>query len=120
MIVTIDPDALRKRYKKWWREFHRVDALRRELMISGAKRRADYFVEHGVWPPPTELPAYPPCPPELEGLTCGAWGRQRQRPCLSTEIFENGRCKFHGGASTGPKSAEGKARSAANLRGGAK
>lgn len=113
--VNTEADELRRQYKAWWREYHRVNALRRELTLTGAKLRAAYFVEHGVWLPAPVLPALPEFPPELEGLRCGAWGRQRQRPCQRKEIFENGRCSLHGGASTGPKSAEGKARSAANL-----
>lgn len=117
MPVTIDPDELRRRHKAWWKEFHRVDELRRELMLTGATRHADYFFEHGVWLPLPVMPAYPEYPPECEGMVCGAWGRQRQRPCQRKELFENGRCKNHGGPSTGPKSPEGKARSAANLRG---
>lgn len=118
--VNTEADELRRQYKAWWREWHRVNELRRALMITGARQRGEYFLEYGVWPPPTELPPYPACPPELEGLSCGAWGRQRQRPCQSKQIFENGRCRLHGGASTGPKSAEGKARSASNLPGASK
>ncbi|MHB1215468.1 MAG: HGGxSTG domain-containing protein [Thiobacillus sp.] len=118
--VNVDANELRRQYKAWWREYHHVEALRRAILLTGARLRADYYVEHGVWPPQPALPAYPPCPPEFEGMTCGAHGRQKGRPCRRVDIFENGRCKNHGGASTGPKSAEGKARSAANLRGGAK
>ena len=33
----------------------------------------------------------------------GAW-------CLSTDLLPNGRCKLHGGLSTGPNTPEGKAR----------
>lgn len=113
-------DELRRLHKAFWKEQRRVDALRRELMLSGAKRRADYFVEHGVWLPPPALPTYPVYPPECEGMTCGAWGRQRQRACLSKEIYSNGRCRLHGGLSTGPKTAAGILASAANLQGGVK
>lgn len=34
--------------------------------------------------------------------------------CSRTEVYQNGRCRFHGGLSTGPKSAQGKARAAEN------
>jgi len=39
-------------------------------------------------------------------LTCGAKNR-RGLPCQVKELYENGRCKFHGGLSTGPKTPEG-------------
>jgi hypothetical protein len=31
-------------------------------------------------------------------------------------VYENGRCRFHGGLSTGPKTAEGRARALLNLK----
>lgn len=37
------------------------------------------------------------------------------RPCRAMKL-EHGRCKWHGGLSTGPKTPEGKARALANLR----
>ena len=46
--------------------------------------------------------------------TCGARNR-RGLPCLCKPEPGNHRCKFHGGRSTGPRTVEGKARSAANL-----
>ena len=50
-------------------------------------------------------------------LTCGAKNR-RGLPCQCKELYENGRCRFHGGLSTGPKTPEGKARSLAAMRAG--
>lgn len=35
-------------------------------------------------------------------------------PCKQKAIYHNGRCKFHGGLSTGPKTPEGKIKSALN------
>lgn len=49
----------------------------------------------------------------LPGEKCGAKTR-RGTPCRC-KALQNGRCKYHGGLSTGPKTAAGKARSAANL-----
>ena len=46
---------------------------------------------------------------------CGAKTRQG-RPCKNTRIYKNGRCKNHGGLSTGPRTEEGKARALANLK----
>lgn len=91
--VNMDPKELRRLHKAFWKEQRRVEALRRELMLIGAKRRADYFVEHGVWLPQPALPAFPEYPPECEGMTCGAYGRQKGRPCQGRQIFENG-CVF--------------------------
>ena len=47
------------------------------------------------------------------GERCGAKTR-RGTPCRC-KALPSGRCKFHGGLSTGPKTAAGKAKSAANL-----
>lgn len=51
-------------------------------------------------------------------LTCGATGKRSGKPCGRRDVFSNGRCRLHGGLSTGPKTAEGLARSAANGRKG--
>jgi len=55
------------------------------------------------------------------GLVCGATGRQTGKPCtlaagFGTDHVGNGRCKLHGGKSTGPKTPEGKAKTAQNGR----
>ena len=47
---------------------------------------------------------------------CGAKTR-KGTPCQNSRLFKNGRCKLHGGLSTGPKSPEGRARSLVNLKG---
>jgi hypothetical protein len=55
-------------------------------------------------------------PEELhEREFCGARTRAGT-PCKQRAIYHNGRCKFHGGLSTGPRTAEGKKRSAMNGR----
>ena len=48
------------------------------------------------------------------GLMCGATSKRTGQPCRRKDLFASGRCKFHGGMSTGPSSAAGKARSASN------
>lgn len=55
------------------------------------------------------------CPRYLRGLTCGARKKDGTR-CRSTTLCANGRCKFHGGASTGPRSPEGRAKALENLK----
>src|SRR5678815_3701292 len=46
--------------------------------------------------------------------TCGATNR-RGLPCQCKLRYRGGKCKFHGGLSTGPKTPEGKRRSILNL-----
>jgi hypothetical protein len=56
------------------------------------------------------LPRYPePC----RELRCGARTR-RGTPCKRHDLYGSGRCPLHGGLSTGPRTSEGKARSARN------
>ncbi|MBC7945603.1 MAG: hypothetical protein H7X91_10165 [Burkholderiales bacterium] len=59
------------------------------------------------------LPEAPHFPEDLHDMRCGAKTR-KGTPCKQKAIYGNGRCKFHGGLSTGPRTAEGKARSARN------
>jgi hypothetical protein len=47
-------------------------------------------------------------------LKCGAKGKRTGKPCPQLGIFSNGRCRWHGGLSTGPKTNAGKLRSAQN------
>jgi hypothetical protein len=72
------------------------------------------------------VPRYPILPIDLIGPAAGPWlcGTRTRRgtPCRraavlsSAGIPRNGRCRLHGGCSTGPWSAEGKAKVTANLR----
>jgi len=57
----------------------------------------------------------PPFPEELRGMTCGAKTRAGT-PCKQKVIYENGRCKFHGGLSTGPRTKRGKRRASLNWK----
>jgi hypothetical protein len=60
--------------------------------------------------------ANPPAFPEdLRGMTCGATTRAGT-PCKQKGIFANGRCKLHGGLSTGPRTKRGKRRSSLNWK----
>lgn len=51
------------------------------------------------------------------GAICGAKNRQG-KACQCKLLLASGRCKFHGGMSTGPKTAAGMARTLAALRAG--
>lgn len=46
----------------------------------------------------------------LTGRTCGAYARSTGLPCQAKLLFRGGRCRLHGGLSTGAKTPEGKAR----------
>jgi hypothetical protein len=116
-------DKERRRLLKAFRvELARVEAVRLKIMNDKgeAKRRAAFFVRHGFWPPPLELPSWPQFPLECRDMVCAGKGRRSGRPCQCRAIYANGRCKWHGGASTGPKTAAGKIRSLGNLRRGPK
>jgi len=56
-----------------------------------------------------------PFPEELRGMTCGATTRAGT-PCKQKGLYENGRCKLHGGLSTGPVTPDGKRKSASNWK----
>jgi hypothetical protein len=65
---------------------------------------------------PFAMRIIPPFPEECRGMLCGAKTRSG-RPCRNDGTsYSNGRCKFHGGASTGPKTEAGKKQSAINGR----
>lgn len=49
-------------------------------------------------------------------VICGARRRRDGEPCQGLSVPGKRRCKWHGGASTGPKTEEGRVRSIANLR----
>mgnify|MGYP003627210602 CR=1 FL=1 len=51
----------------------------------------------------------------LHKKECGAYARTTQLPCKA-KALANGKCKLHGGLSTGPKTAEGKLKSLMNLK----
>ncbi|OWQ95359.1 HGGxSTG domain-containing protein [Sphingopyxis witflariensis] len=46
-------------------------------------------------------------------MICGARTRTGT-PCKRRDLYRSGRCKLHGGPSTGPRTAKGKRRSARN------
>jgi hypothetical protein len=49
-------------------------------------------------------------------VPCGARRRRDGLPCQALSVPGKRRCKWHGGASTGPRSDDGRARSTANLQ----
>lgn len=85
---TLPDDDKRKLFREWWAQAQAAQAAGRYVRS---------------------------CPSYLRGLTCGARKKDGSQ-CRSTTLCANGRCKFHGGASTGPRSAEGRARAIENLK----
>lgn len=62
--------------------------------------------------------SFPPAPAVFGELRCGALNRAGE-PCGRRDLYSCGRCRLHGGLSSGPKTDEGKSRSSANgARGG--
>ncbi|WP_425386890.1 HGGxSTG domain-containing protein [Azovibrio restrictus] len=55
--------------------------------------------------------------PEFCSFTCSATTR-KGTPCKHKSLYSNGRCKLHGGLSTGPKTAAGKEQARVNGRKG--
>jgi len=53
--------------------------------------------------------------PRKRPAKCGAFARSTGEPC-NRKALANGRCRNHGGMSTGPKTAGGKAKALANLK----
>ena len=49
-------------------------------------------------------------------VTCGAARRRDGLPCQAKSVPGKQRCRWHGGCSTGPRTADGKTRALANLR----
>ena len=47
---------------------------------------------------------------------CGAKAKSTGKPCQCKELYRNGRCRYHGGLSTGPRTAAGRRRALLNLR----
>jgi len=76
---------------------------------TSSARFAEWRERDYQYPPPE----YIPMPDDLKSLECGAKTRAGT-PCKQKAIYANGRCKWHGGCSTGAKTDEGKKRSAMN------
>lgn len=111
--------------KLTWRE--RIAALQRLAEASQREQaalRKRWIEHHNAWNRicaqakaagllPGEY-ALPPFPDELRGLTCGAKARGSGAPCKRKDLYANGRCKYHGGLSTGPTSEAGRQASREN------
>lgn len=103
-------DRLRESWRRYWRasDQWRADSEARQeaarlAWLANPSRR---FVEP-ICEPFLSVPAV------FHHLICGARTRFGT-PCKRRDLYRSGRCRLHGGLSTGPKTREGKARSAIN------
>jgi hypothetical protein len=96
-VINYGTPELRERFKAYSAECHLHDQK---------------WWQHGI---ATEQPKIsPPYPDECRDMRCAARTRSGS-PCKNNgTTYSNGRCKFHGGLSSGPKSKSGKLKSAAN------
>ena len=83
-----------------------ADVRRRFVSAVAAQQRAAAHLGELDAPPIDFTP--------FTDLICGARGKRTGRPCPQKGLFSNGRCRWHGGLSTGPRTPEGKARSMLN------
>jgi hypothetical protein len=115
---------LRKKLKDHYRKCDRIMARyeqERETYLQKLKAgrtyrpvtRANRVTFVADVPEEPRYPDFPPEPAECANMTCGAKTRAGT-PCKRFDLYPNGRCKFHGGMSTGPRTPEGKKRSAQN------
>ena len=96
----IDPQSeLRKR----WKAAHAAQAKQRAALL--ARGVGEWDVHRRLTPFDWGL---------FTELTCGAKGKRTGKPCALTTIYTSGRCKFHGGLSTGPTTTQGRAKSGRN------
>lgn len=90
---------MRKQWRHYWERYEASDAECHSPESNPTRHK---------------LPSFPV---ELVGLTCGATTRAGSA-CKLNALYANGRCKLHGGLSTGPKSEAGRERSRINGRKG--
>jgi len=100
---------LHDEYDTRWLEYEERLEQHHEYVISRVIK-GDY---RAASLPNPEPPEYIPLPKVLHNLTCGAKTRAGTS-CKRTDLYRSGRCKFHGGMSTGPRTKKGKKKVAKN------
>jgi hypothetical protein len=100
---------LRQQWRKYWKEYDADhDRYAEEL-----EAWENLGPEIRLITPEPEPPVALEFPEELRNMTCGAKTR-RGTFCKRRDLYASGRCRMHGGPSTGPTSEAGKQRSALN------
>ncbi len=93
--MKMTDEMLRQKLKRYFRRCERIHTR---------------WIERGGQGDPPALPLFPD---QCRGMSCGAKTRSGT-PCKRKDLHRSGRCRLHGGLSTGPKTLEGKRRSALN------
>ena len=84
---------------------------KRQAYFAEGRRLFEAWVASGY--DETMRPNYPPISDELKNMRCGAKTRAGT-PCKRRDLCDSGRCRLHGGMSSGPRTEEGKVRSSKN------
>lgn len=109
-MASDEMDRLRIAWRRYWHASEqwrkRSDALREAARLAWLANPSRRFVEPICQP-------FPRMPAEFQRLICGARTRGGTS-CKRRDLYRSGRCKLHGGLSTGPRSQTGKAKSAMN------
>jgi hypothetical protein len=95
-------EIFRRNYHAW------QDHQRQHDEVSRTNLFARYSPTRHVRQPLPQEPEYEPYP-DTRGFQCGATTRAGT-PCKMTVIYSNGRCKLHGGKSTGARTKAGRKR----------
>lgn len=83
--------------------------------VHGAHKRAtDRLIAEGTSWNEAYQAVQPVDGARFRDLRCGARTKSAGTPCKLRMLYSCGRCKFHGGMSTGPRTGKGKKRSARN------
>jgi hypothetical protein len=90
---------------------------KRRQMLDERARAMEQLLARGVaeWELARHLPSFDFA--RFADLICGAKGKRTGKPCPSKALYANGRCRHHGGLSTGPKTPEGRAKAGRNGKG---
>ncbi|WP_155404629.1 HGGxSTG domain-containing protein [Enterobacter ludwigii] len=101
-LLRLHHEVCRRNFQAW----HEYEQRRREAGRAALFARLFSGQRASLTLPPE--PEYEPYP-DISGFQCGATTRAGT-PCKMTYIYRNGRCKLHGGKSTGAKTRAGRKR----------
>lgn len=104
---------LREHHEEFWRVAAERERIEDEYWAAKLDQRIPWRVCAAMKMP--SLPDYPQLPDECLSMTCGATTRAGT-PCKRKDLYNSGRCKLHGGLSTGPTTKRGKRKAARNGR----
>jgi hypothetical protein len=112
VITATEGDRLRALWRRYWRD---RDARYKAWQAACNAQWKAWLANPTERRPADQPPPQDVFPEELHALTCGARTRAGT-PCKRRDLYRSGRCKLHGGFSTGPRTAEGKAIASSNAK----